>query len=449
MASSPPRPRALSPFLAGDPVRLGPDIGAAGDLVERLALGAPDAWGLLPLAPGVALLHALGGGSGRLQLQWIELPHAPTLAAETPPAEVVVVLSGPLAEAAAALRLVGRLRACFGAPGFADRARTARTREELVTALAATEAAAGEGRLAASEVLAILRSTPAGLAAVEAASRQAACGPNRLERVRRRSLAARFLEQFRSFFAILLWIGGACAFLAEMPELGWAIFAVIVVNGVFSFFQEYRAERAVEVLEELLPRRIAVLRPSGELPVPTADLVPGDVVRLDEGTQVPADGQILAAADLRVDQSALTGESQPVVKRPARDDETEAIPPLERSERVFAGTSIMSGSGTFVVTTTGMATEIGAIAHLTQAVPEEPSPLHREMVRVTRVVTLLAVGFGAGFFALGFLTGTLRVQEALVFALGVIVANVPEGLLPTLTLALALGVQRMARQGSL
>jgi calcium-translocating P-type ATPase len=122
---------------------------------------------------------------------------------------------------------------------------------------------------------------------------------------------------------------------------------------------------------------------------------------------------------------------------------------LDRPECVFAGTSVLSGTGTYLVTGTGMATEIGTIAQLTQAVPEPPSPLQREMERVTRVVTVLAVGVGVAFFLLGVVSGRLAVPDGLLFGLGVIVANVPEGLLPTLTLALALGVQRMARQRSL
>ena len=317
-------------------------------------------------------------------------------------------------------------------------------------ALAAVEPTAGERRLPAELTLALLHSTPLGLGADEAARRLAAVGPNRIERVRGRPLAVRLLEQFWSVFAVLLWIGGGLAFLAGLPELGWAIFAVIVVNGVFGFLQEYRAERAVEALQELLPRRITVVRDGAERPVPTAELVPGDVVRLEEGAQVPADGQLLDAADLTLDQSALTGESQPVAKRPLGDNNDGAAGlPADRPELVFAGTSVMSGTGTYVVSATGMATEIGAIAHLTLAVGEPPSPLQREMARVTRIVTMLAVAFGVSFFGLGVVTGTVGVHEGLVFALGVIVANVPEGLLPTLTLALALGVQRMARQGSL
>ncbi len=440
---------ALSPYLAGDPIPLGPEVAAVGDVGRALGLDRLDTRALLRLAPGVVLVPALAAAEGPLTLRWLRLAHAPVLGPATGPVDVAIGLSGPIAEAGGALRLVAKLAACCADPAFLERARGAATREDLVQALATIEPTAGERRLPADSLLALLNSTAGGLGADEAARRLAAAGPNRLERVRGRPLAVRLLEQFWSFFAVLLWIGGGLAFLAGMPEIGWAIFAVILVNGVFGFLQEYRAERAVEALQELLPRQITVLRDGAERRVPTAELVPGDVVRLEEGVQVPADGQLLEAADLTLDQSALTGESQPVAKRPLDEDNGALVPPAERPELVFAGTSAMSGTGTYLVTATGMATEIGAIAHLTQAVVEAPSPLQREMARVTRIVTILAVGFGMSFFGLGVVTGTVGMHEGLVFALGVIVANVPEGLLPTLTLALALGVQRMARQRSL
>jgi len=164
---------------------------------------------------------------------------------------------------------------------------------------------------------------------------------------------------------------------------------------------------------------------------------------------VPADGQLLASDGLRVDQSTLTGEPHPAFKLPVDTNQRELVPRLERRELLFAGTAVAAGRGTCVVTATGMATEIGRIAHLTQAVAEEPSPLQREMAQVTRLVTALALALGVGFLVLGTATGLLRLTDGLVFALGVIVANVPEGLLPTLTLALALAVQRLARRRSL
>jgi Ca2+-transporting ATPase len=438
-------PPAISPRLGGDPVWLGPGIVTARDVLSRLELPSVEGPGCLLIAPGIALIHSLTGPAGGVTLHWVNFLHRPRLGG-LPPVEAAVVLSGPVGDASHALRLVGRLMACLAEPGITERTRAAKTREALVEVLASAERSAGEVSLDTADLLGLLGSSPTGLDAAEAARRRLACGPNRLERLRRRSLVVRFLEQFWSFFAVLLWIAGIFAVLAGMAELGWAIFAVIVVNGIFSFLQEYRAERAVEALEEMLPVTVTALRSGRELRLPATELVPGDVVQIGEGDQVPADGQLLSAEGLRVDQSALTGESHPVFKLPAAGNDRASVPTRERPELVFAGTAVVAGAGRLVVRATGMQTEIGVIARLTQSVPEAPSPLQREMARVTRFVSILATGLGAGFFAVGATTGVLPLAEGFLFALGVIVANVPEGLLPTLTLALALGVQRMVRQ---
>jgi len=442
------RSLALSPFIAGDPLRLGPGVETFADLLRALRLEPVEHAALLPLVPGVALVHVLGASDG-IALRWVHLAPARRLRAGDPPLAFAAVLCVPMREAGRGVRLVARLRACLQAPGLVERLRAAASRAELVEVLAPVERDAGESPLESAELLALLGSAPTGLDAAEAARRRAACGPNRLERVRQASLGVRFLEQFWSLFAALLWIAAGCAFVAGLAQLAWAIVVVIVVNGTFSFLQEHRAERAVEALERLLPHAITVCRGDREVSVPAADLVPGDVVRLEEGNQVPADGQLLEAHGLRADESALTGEARAVFKGLLLGDERERVPYEERAEVVFAGSAVVAGTATFVVTATGMATEIGGIAELTQGVTEEPSPLQREMRRVTRIVTALAIAFGVSFFLLGLVTGRLGVAEGFVFALGVIVANVPEGLLPTLTLALALGVQRMARKRSL
>jgi calcium-translocating P-type ATPase len=439
----------ISPFLGGDPVWLGPEIASPDDVLAQLELPPTGELGCLVIASGVALIHSLTSDAGGVLLRWVNCPHRPQLAAGLPPVDAAAVLIAPIGDSARALRLVGRLMACLAEPGTADRMRAATTREALVEALAPAERSAGEVSPGTPELLGLLGSSPTGLSDAEAARRRLACGPNRLERLRRRPLLMRLLEQFWSFFAVLLWVAGVFAVLAGMAELGWAIFAVIVVNGIFSFFQEYRAERAVEALQEMLPTVITVLRSGRELRQPAAELVPGDIVEIGEGDQVPADGQLLSATGLRVDQSALTGESHPVFKLPAPGNNRAGVPVRERQELVFAGTAVVAGAGRFVVRATAMRTEIGVIAQLTQTVPEAPSPLQREMARVTRLVSFLAAALGAGFFFLGVATGVLPMAEGFLFALGVIVANVPEGLLPTLTLALALGVQRMVRQKSL
>ena len=256
-------PLALSPLLLGDPIRLAEPVRSREDLLHTIEQPPLNEPGLLAIGPGVVLLHALAGSTGHLTLRWVQLAPGSALLGEQP-TELVVVLTAPLGESGIAMRLVASLKACFRDATLIARARGARTREDLVRILAPVEEAVGTSTLSNDDVLSLLGSTSSGLDGCEAARRLRIAGPNQIERVRRRPLAGRLLEQFWSFFAVLLWIGGGLAFLAGLPELGWAIFAVIVVNGVFSFLQEYRAERAVEALQQLLPRRITVVRDGGE-----------------------------------------------------------------------------------------------------------------------------------------------------------------------------------------
>jgi calcium-translocating P-type ATPase len=436
----------LTTALAGDPAVVPDEVASIDALRRRLGLVARPAAGAALVADEVAVVFAPAPGTAGVHVHWAILPHGPALLGDGRPVRQVAVVVAAFREVHRVLRLVARLAACLHVAGVAARTVAARSREELVGVLARVEGDAGERPLDAATVLALAVSSPAGLSAAEARARLAECGPNAIESVRRRSIGLRLLEQLTSFFAALLWVAAAIAFVAGMPQLGWAILAVIVVNGVFSFFQEYRAERAVEALAALLPREITVMRDGAAVRRRVEDLVPGDVVQLEEGDQVPADGQLVDAEELRVDQAALSGESHPVFKLAEVGDARAAVPREERHELVFAGTGVVAGRGTAVVTATGMRTEIGGIARLTQAVEEETSPLQREMKGVTRVITALAVALGIVFLAVSLATGVLPLADGLLFALGVIVANVPEGLLPTVTLALALGVQRMARR---
>jgi calcium-translocating P-type ATPase len=439
---------AVTPFLTGDPIRLDGVVARAHDVALALGMEAADETHVVPLVGRVAVLPLLTA-RGAIALRWVRLSNPSTLGAGPSAFDVVLVLVVPLAETGRAVRLLGRLKAGLGDEAVLDRTLAATSREDLVSALHAVDLSGDESPLATGDVFRVLGSGPGGLVASDAEHRLGVCGPNRLERVRHQPLGWRLLEQFTSFFAVLLWIASGCAYVAGMPELGVAMIVVIVVNGVGSFLQEYRAERALRALEELLPHRIGVIRDGRSGALDAASVVPGDVVRIEEGDRVPADGHVIASNGLRVDQSALTGESHPQFKLPSVADARERVPRFERHELVFAGSSVVAGSGVVAVTACGMRTEIGEVARLTQTVVPEPSPLQREMARVTRIVTALAVAFGVVFFVLGVATDALAPAEGFLFALGVIVANVPEGLLPTLTLALALGGQRLARRKSL
>ena len=298
------------------------------------------------------------------------------------------------------------------------------------------------------EVFRLLDARPEGLSRSEADSRLASVGGNVLEEARRPNLVRGFVANVTHLMAVLLWLGGLLALLAELPQLAVAVWTVNLINGVFSTWQEYRAEQAVLALRKLLPTTSRVLREGYEQQVSAEDLVPGDVLLLGEGDRISADARLVAAHELRVDQSALTGESRPV-RRTAEALPARERPPSEQLNRVFAGTMVTNGRGTAVVSATGMATEFGSIATLTQTMDRELSPLQRELDTLSRSVAFIAVAVGLLFFVLAQVMTTMPLGRGLVFALGMIVAFVPEGLLPTVTLALAMATQRMARRHAL
>ncbi|HET8715081.1 MAG TPA: cation-transporting P-type ATPase [Holophagaceae bacterium] len=304
----------------------------------------------------------------------------------------------------------------------------------------------------AEEALRSLGSGPEGLQEAEAARRLREFGPNALERLGREPLLHRLLSPFIHFFALLLWVAAGLAFAAAwrqpgsgMATLGAAIVGVILVNGVFSFWQAHKAEAALEALQRLLPQQVRVARPGRVILLPTWEVVPGDVLVLGEGDAVPADCRLLEGQGLRTDTSTVTGESLPKALDAAPSAE-ESL--LAARNILLAGTGVVSGQGRAVVFATGMRTEFGAIARLTQQVEKGLSPLQIQVARLSRWIAALSLGLGLVFFALGHRMG-IPPMANLMFAIGVIVANVPEGLLPTVTLALAMGAQRLARKQAL
>jgi Ca2+-transporting ATPase len=299
-----------------------------------------------------------------------------------------------------------------------------------------------------SEVYSSLKTQPQGLSQEEVDLRLGQVGRNALQEIKGKPLYLKFLSNFTHLMAILLWIGGLVAFFAQMPQLGIAVWMVNIINGAFAFWQEYRAEKATEALKRLLPTYTRVLRDGEEKRVPAEELVPGDVILLAEGDRVSADARLVQDAELRLDQSTLTGESRPV-RKSSDAVQGENLSTAELPNLVFAGTTVASGTGKAVVFTTGMHTQFGKIANLTQTVGEELSPLQKEMSTVTKVVSIIAIAVGVVFFVLAVTLARITLAESFIFALGMIVAFVPEGLLPTVTLALAMGSQRMARRHAL
>ncbi|MCM2279842.1 MAG: cation-transporting P-type ATPase [Oligoflexia bacterium] len=303
--------------------------------------------------------------------------------------------------------------------------------------------------LSGPEALQALQTRSTGLTEAEATERLRHFGPNEISGVKRYSRSRRFFAQFFHFLALVLWVAALLAFLADaaspgqgMALLGAAIIGVILVNGLFSFWQEYRAERMIEELRGMLPDRVAVLRAGTLLSLPSRALVPGDLLLLGEGDRVPADCRIVEARAPRVDVSALTGESLAEFKSAERDSGLS----LERAMNILlAGSVVLSGHCRAVVFATGMRTRFGGIAALTGSVHARMAPLQAEIRRLSRFLAGMACILGAAFFLMGWALG-LPLMESALFGVGIIVANVPEGLLPTVSVALAMGARRMMQR---
>jgi calcium-translocating P-type ATPase len=291
-----------------------------------------------------------------------------------------------------------------------------------------------------------LGTSRAGLNRREAARRLRQHGPNEIRRREGAGHARALAQQFTHPLALLLWAASALALVADLAPLAAAIVAVIVLNAGFAFVQELQAERATEALREFLPTRVRVRRGGADGEIDARDLVPGDVVLISEGDRISADGRVLEG-DLEVDMSPLTGESRPVARTAATHRRGGSR--LEADELVFAGTLCTAGEAVCVVYATAMATELGRIAALSQRVPTEASPLQAQVNDAAKLISLVAVIAGLLFLPVGTVVAGLPFDDALVFAIGLLVANVPEGLLPTITLALAVGVRRMARRRAL
>ncbi len=292
-----------------------------------------------------------------------------------------------------------------------------------------------------------------GLRAVEAHNRLSHYGRNMLQRSRRDPWYFKLLRNLFSFFAILLWFAALLCFVpgVDLPQLGIAILTVIVVNGLFAFLQEFKSDRALEMLQRLIGQKSKVIRDGAMQEINAAEIVPGDVIVLEEGDLVPADARVTEAFEVEVDNSSLTGES--TAARRYKSDQPVLITGkflwIELPNILFAGTSLLRGRARAVVFGTAMNSEIGKIANLTQEIQAEQSPLQKQLRATVYAISALAGALGVAFLLLGWLVAGLTFLEAFVFFIGLFVANVPEGLLPTVTLSLAMGVQRMAKRHAL
>jgi sodium/potassium-transporting ATPase subunit alpha len=300
-------------------------------------------------------------------------------------------------------------------------------------------------------VAALLRTHPGGLSEAAAKARRAEVGPNTLEAPKGLWWLRSLARQFTNFFTLLLMVAAGICFVGEalqpgeqMDVLGYALLGVSVLNALFSFFQEFRAERAMEEIAKFLPRMVTVLRGGEEASVAAEDLVPGDVIVAREGDRIPADARLIEATDVVVNNAPLTGESLPLPRNAAASAEVLT----EADNILFAGCSVMRGTGRAVVFATGFRSQFGRIAMLSRDIQRTVSPLERSTQQMVRILSTIAIGLGITFFAYGVFTG-VSWWVNLVFMMGIIVANVPEGLLPTFTLSLAMGSLRMAKRNVL
>jgi sodium/potassium-transporting ATPase subunit alpha len=306
-------------------------------------------------------------------------------------------------------------------------------------------------RLPAGDLFARFASSASGLSEAEADERLRHEGPNVLTEVPPPSLVVRIGRHLGHRFALVLWAGALLAWIGEQfsPGQGMALIAgalvlVVIVNGVFSFWQEARVERAMAAFRRMLSPRARVMRDAAEAEIDAAAVVAGDVLVLREGDRVAADARLFEAHALKVDNSPLTGECEPQLRTVAVAKGRR----LDSRNLVFAGTLVTTGTGRAVVYATGDTTELGRIAGVTRETVRIETPIRRELRHFVRVITGIALALGAAFFAAGWLIGN-PFWTNLVFAIGIIVANVPEGLLPTVTLALAIAGRKMARRNAL
>ncbi|MEN8238301.1 MAG: HAD-IC family P-type ATPase, partial [Actinomycetota bacterium] len=292
-----------------------------------------------------------------------------------------------------------------------------------------------------------LASPETGLEHDEAAERLIQFGPNRIEEAKGRGRFAIFVDQFKGFLTYVL-VGAVLisAFLGDWIE-AVAILAIIVLNAIMGYAQESKAEEAMAALSEMAVPTVRVRRGGTLLETSSLDLVPGDRVVLETGNVVPADGRLAVSSNLQIEEAALTGESEPVSKDAgARFESERAL--AERRNMVYSGTVVTMGRGELIVTATGMATEIGKIASLIQAVEDGNTPLQDRLDHLGKVLAAAAGALVVLLFVMGLARGD-DLETLLLTSVSLAVAAIPEAMPAVVTIALSLGAQRMLKRQAL
>lgn len=302
----------------------------------------------------------------------------------------------------------------------------------------------------ATEVVKELKTSgEGGLATIEAKKRLIRYGQNIISKEKKKSLLIKFASYFFDIFTLLLMIAALISFIfggETGPRDSLVILGIVFLNTIIEFIQEYRAERIIEALRKVLPHKAQVLRDGKEVEILASEVVLGDILILDEGDDIPADGRIISESELQTNDFTLTGESVPQEK--FSEVIKKEVHLTDIDNMVFAGTSVASGNAKVVVTATGMSTEFGKIAKTTQKIEDDPSPLQKEIFKTGKIIARITILIGLAIFILNIALGK-PFSFSLVFALSLMVAMVPEGLPATVSVALAIAVQKMAQRKAL
>ena len=298
-----------------------------------------------------------------------------------------------------------------------------------------------------------LKTNPDGLSTNDADQRLQENGCNVLPEKKKRRLYRKLLTQFKNLFNILLLIAALLSFITGWTsndvgslEMGVAILGVVILSVLFNLFQESRAERAIEAIRELVPMNAKVIRDGQTKQISIANIVPGDIISLEEGDKVPADARILTSYEFSVDNSTLTGESEPQPRSSNISTDSWNGEIIDCSNVVFAGTTVASGTATAIVFATGSDTQFGQIVAMTQTIEEPPSPLQKELNYMAKISFTAAIGIGILFLGIAFFLLHLPISDSVLFMIGVMVCLVPEGLQITVTLSLALSSLAMSKR---
>ena len=300
--------------------------------------------------------------------------------------------------------------------------------------------------LTIDDVWSRVKSSPNGLSITETERRLRAYGANELPQGKQTSLFTLFFNQINNILMYVMLVAAGVAFLIEDRQSVIFILVVMFSNVAVGFYQEYKADKSVLALKRLVAYRVRTMRGDREYEVAASSLVPGDVIILRPGDRVPADARLFESEGLQIDESVLTGESRPILKR--LEDVSESAGITERSTMIFMGTTVLEGAGRAVIVETGLRTEYGDILRLLQETKEQPTHLQIMMRSLSRTIGLF-IGLSTGLI---FLIGLLRgwpTSELFVSTLALFVSGVPEGLLPAVTIVLAIGMNRVLRHHGL